>query len=281
MNNYTIYIHKNKINGKIYVGQTCQKVEYRWNKGKGYDTCPLFYKAIQKYGWDNFEHIILLENLTKEQADIKEQEYIKYYKSNQKEFGYNIQSGGNNHNVTEESRQKSRDHALKLWQDDSFRTKQSERMKKLWQNEEYRQKQAEAIANKPPKTISPENKQKMLDGFQKYLQENGHPYQGKHRSKQTCQKISEKMKGENNHRYGIKQSQEIKEKVHQTYIKNGHGTKVRCIETGEIFFTIMDAARWCGLKSSSSIHGNLKGEKKSAGKHPITKEKLHWELVKE
>ena len=36
MNNYIIYKHINKINGKIYIGQTCQKPEYRWNHGKGY-----------------------------------------------------------------------------------------------------------------------------------------------------------------------------------------------------------------------------------------------------
>lgn len=281
MNNYTIYIHKNKINGKVYVGQTCQKVEYRWNKGKGYDTCPLFYKAILKYGWDNFEHIILLENLTKEEADIQEQKYIQLYKSNKREFGYNIQSGGNDHSVTEESRQKSREHAKKQWQNESFRIARSEQMKKLWQDENYRRKRAETIAKNPPRRVSPENRQKMLDGFQKYLKENGHPYQGKHRSEETRQKISEKMKGENNHRYGTSQTQETKDKVHQTYIKNGHGTKVRCLETGDIFFTVTDAAKWCGLKSSSSIHDNIKGNKKSAGKHPITKEKLHWELIKE
>lgn len=275
-NNYTVYMHKNKINGKVYIGQTCQKVEYRWNNGKGYDTCPLFFHAIQKYGWDNFEHIILESNLIKEEANIREQYYISLYKSNNRNFGYNIQSGGNNHTVTDESKEKSRQHAQEQWKNKEFRKFQSQRMKQLWQNEEYREKQR---LSRKPHTVTPENRQKMLDGYQRYLQEHGHPYEGKHRPKETCEKISSKMTGENNHRFGIAVSQEIKDKKRKTYIENGHGTKVRCIETGEIFFTITDAAKWCGLKSSSSIHDNIAGTKKSAGKHPITKEKLHWERI--
>lgn len=92
--NYKIYIHKNKINGKVYVGQTKQRLKRRWNNGNGYVQCPYFYNAIQKYGWDNFEHILLDEHLTKEEADTKEQDYIKYYKSSSPEFGYNISNGG-------------------------------------------------------------------------------------------------------------------------------------------------------------------------------------------
>ena len=49
-----IYMHRNLINNKVYIGQTIQKPEYRWNKGKGYKDSSLFYNAIQKYGWNNF-----------------------------------------------------------------------------------------------------------------------------------------------------------------------------------------------------------------------------------
>ena len=92
MNQYIVYAHVNKINGKIYIGQT-KDVKRRWrSNGIEYQKSPYFYHAIQKYGWNNFQHIILKEKLTKEKADQYEQYYIKYYKTQEK--GYNIRDGG-------------------------------------------------------------------------------------------------------------------------------------------------------------------------------------------
>lgn len=54
---------------------------------------------------------------------------------------------------------------------------------------------------------------------------------------------------------------------------------VKCIETGLEFPTAVEAAKWCNLKSRSSITQCCKGYKESAGKHPDTKEKLHWVYV--
>ena len=66
----------------------------RWrNNGYHYRQCPHFWSAIQKYGWDNFEHTILRKELTHSEACelevklIAEQETIKK--------GYNLASGGN------------------------------------------------------------------------------------------------------------------------------------------------------------------------------------------
>ena len=104
---YTVYQHKNKINNKIYIGITKQVPEKRWGTdGANYKTSPHFYAAIQKYGWDNFEHNILFQNLTKEQACQKEQELIAYYNSMNKDFGYNSTSGGDIFTMNEETKQK-------------------------------------------------------------------------------------------------------------------------------------------------------------------------------
>ena len=68
MKTYTIYYHTFP-NKKMYFGQTCQKLEDRWGKdGKGYIQQPIMWNAIQKYGWDNIKHEILVENLTDEEV---------------------------------------------------------------------------------------------------------------------------------------------------------------------------------------------------------------------
>ena len=96
---FTIYLHKNKINNKVYIGQTIQdNLNDRWKNGFGYKTCTYFYSAIQKYGWENFEHIILeqSENWSQEDLNKKEMYYINFYQSNNPRYGYNITEGGQN-----------------------------------------------------------------------------------------------------------------------------------------------------------------------------------------
>lgn len=91
---YCVYMHRNKINDKKYIGITCRKPEHRWGKDGYSYKGQVFKKAIEKYGWNNFDHVILFNELSAEDAYKKEQELIKLYKSNQKEFGYNLSAGG-------------------------------------------------------------------------------------------------------------------------------------------------------------------------------------------
>lgn len=97
MGQYTVYAHINKINGKRYIGITKQIPELRWgNNGRNYcEKCICFWNAIQKYGWDNFNHIIIADNLSKEQACQLEIDLIKRYQTQNRNFGYNILPGGN------------------------------------------------------------------------------------------------------------------------------------------------------------------------------------------
>ena len=94
-NKWYVYMHTNKINKKKYIGITGQKNYLRrWGtEGNGYRT-QIFGKAIKKYGWDNFSHKILEVVDTQEQALERERYYIQKFKSNNKDYGYNISPGG-------------------------------------------------------------------------------------------------------------------------------------------------------------------------------------------
>lgn len=91
-NNYTVYMHTNKINNKKYVGITSRSPEERWmSNGLGYRGQG-FYNAINKYGWNNFEHEIIATGLTKDEACLMEMNLISKYNTNQS--GYNQSLGG-------------------------------------------------------------------------------------------------------------------------------------------------------------------------------------------
>lgn len=116
MKKWTIYCHKNKINNKRYIGQTSQdNLNNRWKNGQGYkpkigDNNTKFYNAIQKYGWDNFQHIILEDNITSlDKANQRQQYWISYYNTfNNDNKGYNMTPGGNNHLLDDETKKKLR-----------------------------------------------------------------------------------------------------------------------------------------------------------------------------
>lgn len=94
-NNYLVYKHVNKINGKIYIGITGREPNARWRNGNGYKGQSYFYNAICKYGWGNFDHIIIRKGLTLEEAELVEKILIKRYKTTNRNFGYNIRPKSN------------------------------------------------------------------------------------------------------------------------------------------------------------------------------------------
>lgn len=90
-----VYKIVNKINGRIYVGITTQKLESRMNnhfslKHKG---APLLKKAIAKYGKDNFEYSVVEMTKTMEELGQREVFWIKELRSLCPK-GYNMLAGG-------------------------------------------------------------------------------------------------------------------------------------------------------------------------------------------
>lgn len=114
-----IYKIENKINGKVYIGQS-KNIEHRWKvhisrfKSKKYD--GKLYRAFRKYGIENFKFEILHE-CEEKQLDQLEMFYISKY--NSYECGYNSTLGGGGAHVrnkvfTKETRAKLRYKALHM-----------------------------------------------------------------------------------------------------------------------------------------------------------------------
>lgn len=93
---YCVYEHVFP-NGKKYIGISCD-AEKRWRNGKGYETQPKIARAINKYGWENVKHNIIVDGLTKEHAETLEKYLIESLDTI--DNGYNIAIGGQNINST-------------------------------------------------------------------------------------------------------------------------------------------------------------------------------------
>lgn len=103
---YCVYRHITP-SGKMYIGITRLSLQARWRYGNGYKNNPYFFHAIEKYGWNNIKHEVLLEGLTEEQAELAERLFIGYWDSTNRNKGYNIEGGGNlNKEVSDETRKK-------------------------------------------------------------------------------------------------------------------------------------------------------------------------------
>lgn len=218
-------------NGKVYIGITSQKPSRRWRDGEGYKTNNAFYFAIQKYGWENIKHEILYSDLSKEEACEKEMELIKKMMSHDRNHGYNFTFGGECYEFTDEIKKK-------------MKTNHSHSWKGKQHSEETKKKIS--VSNKG-KVFSEEHKTK--------IKQNHHhikTFEGKHHSEESKRKISE-----NHFRY--------------YGAMNPASKKVRCVETGEIFDTIKEAAEKKHA-NKNHISSCCCGKRKRSGG-------FHWEYV--
>jgi group I intron endonuclease len=93
-----IYKATNKINGKVYIGQTTQGLHKRKSK-QIYDSKnkkyggSIFLRAINKYKKENFLWEEVCKCFSREELDRKENFYINFYESNNLKLGYNLITG--------------------------------------------------------------------------------------------------------------------------------------------------------------------------------------------
>ena len=92
MSSWIVYRHTCP-SGNVYIGITTKSPEKRYGKdGNGYKNCPVFKRAIKKYGWNNIKHEVLFSNLSEEKAKELEINLIRHYKG--LGISYNVTDGG-------------------------------------------------------------------------------------------------------------------------------------------------------------------------------------------
>ena len=100
------------------------------------------------------------------------------------------------------------------------------------------------------------------------------PFYGKHHSEESKLKIGASKKNKKKTKNKISEANKGK----MEGIKHPRCKKIICITTGEIFDYMKQAEDKYGIPKSN-ICKCCKGEIKSAGKHPITKEKMIWKYI--
>lgn len=90
----SIYIIKNTVNNKVYIGQTTQPINIRFTNHKMASRVEdtKFYRAIRKYGEDKFYIELLEEDVLIEKLNEREQYWIQFFNSYYN--GYNSTLGG-------------------------------------------------------------------------------------------------------------------------------------------------------------------------------------------
>lgn len=108
---FVVYIHTSP-SGKRYIGITSKRPQTRWGvDGRCYAANDHFWKAIRKYGWDNFKHEIVAQGLSISEACKMEQELIDKYDTMNPKCGYNHTTGGNIYFFDDVTKAKMSDHA--------------------------------------------------------------------------------------------------------------------------------------------------------------------------
>lgn len=151
---WLVYRHTSP-SGKVYIGITHHTdPNRRWQNGKGYNNCPIFHKAILKYGWENIKHEVLFKDLTEKRAKDLEIALVRHYKK--LGISYNATDGGDGHLGYVPS-QETRDKIKKAHLGKKMTAEQLEKVRQrakervgIPRNEETKRKLHEANKGKKP-----------------------------------------------------------------------------------------------------------------------------------
>jgi group I intron endonuclease len=256
---------KNKVNGKIYIGQTIRPIHKRLAEHeKERSRCVAIYGAIQKYGWDNFEKDYY--ECPDEDLDFDEELLVREM-GTLSPGGYNLREGGGSRGkLSEESKKKVGDG--NRGKTHTVETKQKQREAHLGKthSEEAKQKCREAnIGDNHPmwgKKHRKESKKKMSDSKKG---DKNHNY-GKTPSDETKRKNRESQLGEKGNRYGKPHTEESKQKMSEaiTGEKNHASKRVYQYDLDGIFINSFGSSEEAGrylYKGGSSIRACARGRR--------------------
>ncbi len=261
-----IYCIKNKVNNKVYIGQSVDVKDRLWHhksslKHNRHENDYL-QKAWNKYGEDCFEFIVL-EYCSEEELNEKEISYIALYNSTNRDFGYNFETGGSLHkHMSVESRKKMSEAKKGKY----IGEKNPMYGVHLKISEERKRKLSEMFKGKKmppraPREYTDEDRRKMSER----VRGEKNPFFNKHHTEEAKRRMSEKKKG-------VRQSWE-------SVLKRGQTKRVKCLNNGMVFESLSKAAEWAKTTASESISRVCKHKQKTAGWDEITKEKYIWEYA--
>ena len=246
--NNVVYKHTSP-SGKVYIGITCLNPSRRWNSGKGYKMQAAIGRAIKKYGWENFSHEILAENLTRAEASQKEQENIRLFQSDDPRYGYNCTSGGDSQfYVSDEVRAKEREAKRRyISEHPEYAAKISATITSLWRNEGYRRRMSAAISKGGKEHYRLHPERALAAGIRSKQRWDNPDFRQKMKIRLADIKPSE---------YAIMRSIECRQ------------TPVLCVDANRVFASLDDAAAFANVRKSC-IRDCCLGIQETSGKY-------HW-----
>jgi len=257
-----VYKIINKINGKIYVGQSWHlknRIKSHFENKKMKNTH--LYQSIKKYGEDNFiVEMIEIEDPTQEKLDELEIRLIEEYKSTDRKFGYNIREGGSKGRHSNDTKNKMREKQLgKKHSTESIR-----KMSKSMMGENH-PNFGKHLSDETKKKISKSNLGKIVSEETKLLislktreamknedvlRKISESSKNREYDEEYRNNLSERTKGDRNPFYGKKHSEESLEKMVDKKILH---KKVLCVDLGIVYDNSYDAAKKINGHSSNIL----------------------------
>jgi len=240
---------KNKINGKVYIGQTIRPIhkrleEHRTGRSK---RCRAIYNAIRKYGWENFGKDWY--DCPDEDLNFEEDLLVSEMRTLAPE-GYNLkEGGGSNGKLSEETKQRISEAKQNMSEETRKKISEAQLGDKNHnygkpKSEETKQKMRKKISE-AKQNMSEETKQKMRKKISEATRGDKNHNYGKPMSEETKQKMSEAQLGEKNHNYGKPMSEETKQKMSEARLGEKHHKSKRVYQY-DLNGTFIDSYASCG-----------------------------------